>query len=117
MSSTPRNPTDTTARGDGGVVGSAVYAAAAVLLLFLSWEAAVRVFEPPPFVLPSPLACFRSISRLPQYYARHAAATVQAAALGASIGFLTGLTLGIVVHAGGRVGRLAHPLVVGLQSF
>jgi len=89
------------------------YVAAAWWILKL----AIWTFRIPWFVLPPPESVVDSMRRLPSYYSHHAAVTFAEAATGAIIGFMAGLTLGILVRYGGPVGRVLNPVILASQVF
>jgi NitT/TauT family transport system permease protein len=62
----------------------------------LVWEAAVWIFQPPPYLLPPPSQIFREAANAPGWYLRHAGFTFGSAALG----FVIAVSIGILAAVG-----------------
>jgi NitT/TauT family transport system permease protein len=82
----------------------------------VSWEAAIRVFRVPTFVLPAPSAVMRSLI---ENWAQLASAT-ESTALEILLGFvlaaITGIAVALVIVRFDRFGRALYPLVVLFQN-
>jgi ABC-type nitrate/sulfonate/bicarbonate transport system, permease component len=93
------------------------HAGLGTLLLLLLWQAGVMLFEPPRYVLPSPLAVGAAFLRQPAYLLQHAMITLTEIVLGLLIGSTLGAAIAFAVAAWPRIGRLAWPMVLILQAF
>lgn len=97
-------------------------AAALPLLTFVIfvvvWEAIIRFFEVPPYLVPAPSAVagafFRGFAQA--NYLGHAAITAFQAVTGFVAGSLLGLALGTVVVVFPTAERIVYPYVVALQT-
>lgn len=91
---------------------------AAVLLLVLLWEAAVRVLAIPPYKLPPPSAVATRFAELAESgdLFGHAQASLSLLFLAFVIGGLAGYGLGLAISLNRTVADYAQPLVVFFQS-
>ena len=99
------------------VIRMIVIAAAYVAGIYFLWSGSVRLFDIQPFLLPSPEAVFGSLASLPAYYLKHTLVTLEESAFGVLIGFITGLSLGILLHYSGPIGKLLNPPLLATQIF
>lgn len=91
----------------------------ATFVVFVAvWEAIVRVFEVPPFLVPAPSAVagafFRGFAEA--NYLMHASITAFQAVSGFVAGSLLGLAIGILVVVFPTAERIVYPYVVALQT-
>ncbi len=90
----------------------AVVLAAALLLV---WEAAVRLFGVPGYVLPPPTSVFAAMFALPGLYT-HLLATLLEAVVGLLISIALGAILALLMDAFSWFKRAVHPLLVVSQT-
>ena len=90
--------------------------AAALFLLFLFWELAVKFFETPAWLLPSTSQIFATgISEWTKFYP-HLLATVKLAAAGFFIGAGTGLLTAMLLHLLPFIKESIYPLLILSQN-
>jgi NitT/TauT family transport system permease protein len=84
----------------------------------LLWEAAVRAFEVPKFLVPSPVDVVESIwlGFKSGVFIKHGFYTLSATLIGFFIGSLIGFVLGVLVSQVGVLYRLLYPYVVAFQT-
>lgn len=87
--------------------------AAAVLIV---WQAAIWIFEPPRFMLPTPADVLAVFMGRYDFLLRHAGITLGEIALGLLFGTLAGAATAIGTAALPRVGQLVWPLVLVAQA-
>ena len=107
------SPFRTTARRLGGL--AAGYAGAVGLVLAI-WQAAVLVFDPPRFMLPSPLDVARAVRDYGDRLASEAAVTLGETIAGLIAGTLLGVLSGLAVAISPLAGRLLTPILVVSQA-
>ncbi|WP_324716492.1 ABC transporter permease subunit [Carboxydochorda subterranea] len=88
----------------------------ALLALVGLWEAAVRLGEVSPWVLPAPSRVARALWESRVLLLAHAAPTLVEAAAGTALALWAGALFGAVVHATPLARRALYPLLVGTQS-
>lgn len=93
-----------------------VIGAVTVLVLVAAWEAAVRIGDVPPFVLPAPSQV--AVTALDQgpVLGAHVATTATEAALGLGVGAVAGWLLAILITTLPTTGHMAHPVVLLSQT-
>ena len=90
--------------------------AAALLLLFLIWEAAVKIMETPAWLLPSPSQIFLTgIQEWTRFYP-HLLATVKLSAAGFFIGAAIGLFTAVILHLLPFVKESVYPILILSQN-
>ncbi|WP_207538736.1 ABC transporter permease [Sabulicella rubraurantiaca] len=99
-------------RTAGGALGTA----GVLLLLLLSWEAAVRVFAPSPLLLPAPSAIVAEFFEAPGYYGRHALYTLWTTVAGFGLSVVLGVVLAVLVVSSRLADRLITTLLVVMNS-
>src|SRR5256885_5217956 len=88
----------------------------ATLVLFLFWEAAVRVFNIPPFFLPPPSAIARAtVDYWPAIY-RNSVYTLTTTLIGFGIAVGFGLVLGLVIGWSRAIYAGIYPLMIGFNA-
>ncbi len=96
--------------------GSAASAIAAIAFLMLLWQAAVLLFQPAPFILPSPVAVAAAIRENPAYLAGHAATTLAEMLLGLAFGAASGIAAALAMAHSRLAERLVLPAIVTTQT-
>jgi ABC-type nitrate/sulfonate/bicarbonate transport system permease component len=95
----------------------AVLAPASLLLVFfLGWEAAVRVWDMSVYVLPPPSAVLESLWVDRALLAPEMWVTLQEILLGFALAFCTAMTLGFVLSHSVVLNRTLYPLLVASQT-
>lgn len=84
--------------------------------LFLVWEAACRVFDIPPFLLPAPTAIAASMIKWWQPLLQDGAQTLFTTAVGFALAIVAGLALGVAIGSSALVYRGLYPLLIGFNS-
>ena len=88
----------------------------AALALLLVWEAGVRVFDVPAFVLPAPSQVAEAAVRTAPLLPAHVSTTLTEAALGLALGTAVGTLLTLAVVLLPRLGEALEPLIVLTQT-
>lgn len=96
------------------MLANALLVAAAILVL---WQAAILIFAPPPFMLPSPLRVWRALVARPELITRDAAATLTETLIGLATGAIAGAGLALVMAFSPLVRRVLMPILVVSQAF
>jgi len=92
-----------------------VWAGLTLLALAGLWEAGVRLFHVPPYLLPPPSrVVFVFFSQLP-LLASHAGATLAEIALGLALGTCGGVLLAALIFASPPLERAIYPLIIASQ--
>lgn len=86
-------------------------------LLVAGWQVAVWLFEPPRYILPSPVAVALALARQPGLLAWHGGVTLGEIAVGLVLGCAFGAATAFATAALPRLGRLFWPAVLVLQAF
>jgi NitT/TauT family transport system permease protein len=86
---------------------------AAVLVI---WEAAIRLFNVPTFVLPAPTAVILSLAESRYQLAVAAKATAIEVLFGFTLAAMTGILVALVIVRFERFGRALYPLIVLFQN-
>ncbi len=94
-------------------LSAVVHGAAA---LFILWQAAVWLFEPPRYMLPAPAEVLSVFVERHAFLLQHAGITLGEIALGLFFGTLAGVATAIAAAALPRVGQLIWPLVLVAQA-
>jgi putative hydroxymethylpyrimidine transport system permease protein len=96
--------------------GYAASAIAAIVFLVLMWQAAVTLFQPAPFILPSPVAVAAAIGENSAYLAGHAATTLAEMLLGLAFGAAAGIAAALAMAHSRLAERLVLPAIVTTQT-
>ncbi len=110
----PANGTSTRARRRRAVDGALVLGLLA--LLVVAWQAYVRVFDVPPYLLPPPSDVWHAFTEIRGTLPGHITATVTAAVLGLGVGAVVAVGLAVVIASVPIVRRVLLPLLVVSQS-
>lgn len=95
---------------------SRIVPAGYILGILLLWELAVRLFQIPLYVLPSPIAVVAALGEEWPVLASHGAVTVLEALAGVLISLLLALILGILMDRFPAVRKGVYPLLVVTQT-
>jgi len=87
-----------------------------VVLLILLWEAWVRIFDVPTFLVPAPSSVFAEIWSRPAFFWEHLVFTATETGLGFLLAILIGFPLGILVVESKLFVRTVYPLIVASQA-
>lgn len=90
--------------------------AAVIIGLLLIWEGAVRLFQVPLYVLPSPLQVVKALVEESGTLAGHAVITVEEALIGIGISLALAVFLGIVMDCFPLVRQGIYPILVVTQT-
>jgi ABC-type nitrate/sulfonate/bicarbonate transport system permease component len=99
------------------IVSVCVACAAYAAVIIAIWYSLIYIFHVPPFIIPHPEDVALSLYRDSVYYKSQFYVTTVEAMLGAGIGFLSGLAVGVFLRFGGAAARLLHPPLVASQVF
>jgi NitT/TauT family transport system permease protein len=86
------------------------------LVLFVVWEAGVKIFKIENFVLPSPIESFQALYDNWYPLAVHGLATLSTTLVGFAIAVVFGLALGILVGSFRLVYVSLYPILIGFNS-
>jgi len=91
---------------------------AVVVAGLILWEAAVRVFEVSPLLVPSPIAVIDQLVRGVKsgVFFTHGLYTVAATVIGFLLGSLAGFVIGVLVSQFDVFNRLIYPYIVAFQT-
>jgi NitT/TauT family transport system permease protein len=91
---------------------------ATFIVLVALWDAAIRVFKVPNFILPTPHAVLEALQRgyIEGLYWKHFFFTLQSMVFGYLLGCILAFVLGCVFAESRTVERMFLPFVVALQS-
>jgi putative hydroxymethylpyrimidine transport system permease protein len=92
--------------------GSAV---ALVVILVVLWQAAVRLFDVPDYLLPAPSEIVSALGDWP-VLGGASWVTLQEVIYGFAIALAAGVVIAIVLHASALLRRAVYPLLIGSQS-
>lgn len=96
--------------------GQRLMPAAVLIGLLLIWEGAVRLFQVPLYVLPSPLQVVKALVEESGTLAGHAVITVEEALIGIGISLALAVFLGIVMDCFPLVRQGIYPILVVTQT-
>lgn len=85
--------------------------------LVLIWQAAIWLFKPPRYMLPSPVEVVEAFARQPAFLLSQSLVTACEILLGLAFGAALGIATALAVAAFPRTGRLVWPMVLILQAF
>jgi len=87
-----------------------------ILAVFVLWEAGVRVFRIPAFILPGPMVIWRSLLTWRDAIWFNSAQTLYTTLAGFGLAILGGMGLGLAIGYSALVYRALYPLLVGFNS-
>lgn len=108
---TPRKP-----RISRDSMVTAVKAVIGIAGLFIIWEVAVLIFNPPRFLLVGPSAAFQELFTRPGYFAVNAWVTLQEALAGFALGTALGVLCGAALHYFPTVRTFLYPALVAIDT-
>lgn len=92
-------------------------AAATFMAVLLLWEAAVRAFDIPSFLLPAPTAIIESFGAVgPGRWATHVWATLRVAVMGFGLAIVVAIPLAMMMTRSAFLSRTLYPLLIIVQS-
>jgi NitT/TauT family transport system permease protein len=101
---------------DGGEWGRRALLALGTLVgILVAWEASVRVFRVPAFLLPAPSAVWKAAAAFGPHWAPHIWATVRATLLGFGVAIGMGVLLAVVIVHSRILSDILTPVIVLLQ--
>lgn len=83
---------------------------------FVLWQLAVVIFNPPPFIIPSPWVILQEIATEPSWYLHHALYTLQACLLGFALALLIGVVAAVGIVYSRFLEHTLYTLLVSLNS-
>jgi putative hydroxymethylpyrimidine transport system permease protein len=86
-------------------------------VLILVWQAMIWLFQPPRYMLPSPLEVFYAFATQPVFLLSQTLVTAGEILLGLAFGASLGIVTAMSIAAFPRTGRLIWPMVLVLQAF
>lgn len=90
---------------------------ATLLTVILLWEAAVRAFAIPSYLMPAPSAIFQAFGAItPERWALHIWSTLRVALLGFALSIVVAIPLAVVMMRSPFLSRTLYPLLVVVQS-
>jgi len=87
-----------------------------IIAVFVLWEAAVRVFRIPVFILPGPTVIWRSLLTWWAAIWYNSAQTLYTTLAGFGLAIIAGMGLGLAIGYSTLVYRALYPLLVGFNS-
>jgi putative hydroxymethylpyrimidine transport system permease protein len=80
------------------------------------WEAAIRLFRVPDYLLPAPSAIVADFGADGRLLLDNALVTLEEMALGLALAVAAGLILAVALHLSGTLRRAVYPLLIGSQT-
>ena len=96
--------------------GILIESAAGLGLAFVVWEAGVRLFAVPAFILPAPSAVFQEALGTASILAHHTLMTVIGTGISLAAGALLGILVGLIIGYSRTLSRLFYPLLGGFHA-
>jgi NitT/TauT family transport system permease protein len=93
-----------------------VESAGGLVLAFALWEAGVRLFKVPAFILPSPSAVLLEAISTASILAHHSLVTIVGTGISLAAGALLGMLVGLVIGYSRPLSRLFYPLLGGFHA-
>lgn len=94
----------------------AAWLATSIGLFFAGWDVAVRLFNIPAYLLPTPVAAFVSIGEYWNILVAQALWTAMAVVAGFLVATLVGIPLAILIVVSSTLSRLLYPPTVAIQA-
>jgi ABC-type nitrate/sulfonate/bicarbonate transport system permease component len=85
-------------------------------LMLLLWEAVVRLFDLPRYILPAPSLVLATLWEKWPVFALHGAVTLQEVAGGAALGMVVGVALALLMFFFGPLEKALYPLLIASQN-
>ncbi|HEX2216619.1 MAG TPA: ABC transporter permease [Xanthobacteraceae bacterium] len=86
------------------------------IALFAIWEAACRLFNIDPFILPPPSAAFAAMAQYWKPLLRHSFVTLWTTMAGFALAVVFGIVLGLIVGWSRTIYRGLYPVMIGFNS-
>jgi NitT/TauT family transport system permease protein len=93
-----------------------VVPALAVIALFVVWEAAVKGFGIPEYILPAPTAIYAATMEAREVMVGHTLSTLTTIMLGFLLSIVVSLPLAVLVTASPNIAHAVYPILVLIQS-
>ena len=87
-----------------------------IAILLLVWEAAVRLFHIPNFILPAPTACFEALWTWRSQILTNSAQTFFTTFVGFVLAMIAGMAFGLAIGSSSLFYRGLYPLLIGLNT-
>jgi NitT/TauT family transport system permease protein len=87
-----------------------------LLAALLLWEAAVRIFQPSPLILPAPSAIIAAFLETPGVFLRHLGFTLAMTCIGFVLSVISGVALAVGIVYSRLLERTVYTLLVALNS-
>ncbi len=94
----------------------ALHAGLAIASLAAFWQVSVRLFAPPPYLLPAPAAVVSALAERPGFFLEHSLVTLAEILAGLLSGAVFGAAAAFGIAALPRLGQLVWPMVLILQA-
>ncbi len=94
----------------------ALHAGLAIASLAVLWQVSVRLFAPPPYLLPAPAAVVSALAERPGFFLEHSLVTLAEILAGLLSGAVFGAAAAFGIAALPRLGQLVWPMVLILQA-
>jgi NitT/TauT family transport system permease protein len=93
-----------------------IESAGGLVIAFLVWEAGVRLFRVPKFILPAPTLVFEEAYSKAGILAYHTLLTISGTLLSLALGALLGVVIGSIIGYSRTISRLLFPLLGGFHA-
>src|SRR4051812_1479686 len=92
-----------------------VTATIAIVLAMVLWEAIVRIFQVPDFLVPAPSAIWQEFASRPDLYAQHTWITFYETLIGFLLAVALGITAAIAIVYSRALQSVVYPVILVLQ--
>jgi len=99
-----------------GALRGHLYAPLTVCAVLVAWEAGVRLFRVPPYLLPAPTVVLAEVGRKWQLLLVHAGTTIGEVLLGFLLSAFVGILLGLAVVSSRAVEQGVYPILLSAQT-
>lgn len=98
------------------LLSPAVKAVLGLAMMLALWEAVVRIFKMPNYLLVGPLAAFEELAERPLFYLEHSWITMQEALAGFALGAALGIVCGAVLFYIPFVRHFLYPTLIAIDT-
>lgn len=98
------------------LLSPAVKALLGLAMMLALWEAVVRIFKMPNYLLVGPLAAFEELAERPLFYLEHSWITMQEALAGFALGAALGIICGAVLFYVPFVRHFLYPTLIAIDT-